>query len=78
MYEFKGPKAWTAKSMMNVFNGGPILALMLWEQLLKLLRPWLLCLLARMLFFHSANRPMIQKKLRENIECGDQVYKDDG
>ena len=34
-------------------------------------RPW--CY-----FFHSANQPMILKKLREKIKWGDQVYKDDG
>ena len=29
-------------------------------------------------FFHSVNQPMILKKLREKVEWGDQVYKDDG
>ena len=28
-------------------------------------------------FFHSANQPKIQKKLREKIKLGDQVHRDD-
>ena len=63
--------------MMNTFVGGPVLALMIWEQLSKLLQSWLLWLSGRMLFFSFCQLAHDLEKVSRKIEWGDQVYRND-
>ena len=63
--------------LLDILCGDTVSAFMLWVPFSKLPRTWLVQLLAGMLFFHSDNQPIIQKKLQEKVEWGDQVYKDD-